>query len=72
MSFQWFDRAYLDSLFGGGSVKVKKQSKPEPKRLWFVCGQKVKANTKSEARSIVKKQRGLKRLPVGTAIKELS
>lgn len=44
----------------------------EPKRTWRYKFRTVKANTKSEARSILKRQSGLKRLPAGTVIVEVT
>ena len=44
---------------------------PKPKRTWACLYGVVQAHTKSEARAMFKKSRGLKRLPVGVVVDEV-
>lgn len=60
--FVWFDRAYLDSIFAQDALYRKpKQPKSPPLRDWVMFGYDaiVSANTKSEARALLKKVYGV-------------
>ena len=49
---------------------MSKQEQPRPKFKWCYGLLKVEANTKSEARAVIKKAMKLKRLPVGAVVRK--
>ncbi len=59
-----FDPGYMKSLFPEGNTKRVQQEPKEPTQKWLLYGTIlcVYANTKSEARSLFKKELGVKKL----------
>ena len=54
--FVYFDRAYLDSLFPADARSPIHVSHKPPKRRWLYNGETFPANTRSEARALIKKR----------------
>lgn len=76
--FTYFDRAYLDSIFGHGRRRRPDGKGKPATRSWRLLGVKDKppvvlARTKSEARAAFKRMLGCKgRLALGMAVVEVT
>jgi hypothetical protein len=68
--FAWFDIGFLHEVFEGGGRPKPRPAPRAPTREWEWAGERVKARTKSEARSLFKRLTG-GRLPPGTVVREV-